>query len=518
MAESFVQLPVDSTGKKIRSFEGTVGSNDVHTHGVVLVDSAGNIIGSLAAAPVGTEQAIAVRPIESDVAASGTITTPDIVVAAPDTSGTLLSGASTAGSLVALALPGGDASFTAMVTGLTAGALYFEGSLDSTTGTDGHWAPIAAQRIGLSNRSEVRITSGGLFRGDASSLAWVRVRAVGALTGTPGVSLRVSDATPAILTDGARTVLTGPLGDDIDTIAGGLAVTDRHSDWMMGNPGQRARLTAGAYKEVPFNLTNTNQALTLDVSNYASISVHITAQTAQCNFEQSNDGTNWSFAFLLTEGNSAGGFVSSAGNAVGIYTGPVRSRYFRIRSVLTGTNVGVVGLSTVPKALPATYGNLPVTPGSGQVSIDGQLGSFWAFQACLQLGYNPIALGWDRLRTCTTFKTVTATASGDTALWTPATGHKFRLMRFRIEVTADAATAGGAEIDIVLRDSTTALAAAMSLFVPAAGGTTIGNISTGWIDWANGYVSTTNNNALNVNLSAALSAGKVRVIAAGTEE
>src|ERR1700757_579693 len=102
MTEAFVQLPPDSTGKKIRSFENTISGNVVESQALTLVDVNGNIIGSLAVAPVGTEQAIAVRPIESDVTSTGNITTPDIVVGAPDGSGQLLSGASTAGSLVAM--------------------------------------------------------------------------------------------------------------------------------------------------------------------------------------------------------------------------------------------------------------------------------------------------------------------------------------------------------------------------------------------------------------------------------
>ena len=38
MADDFVQVPPDNTGKKIRSFKHTVGANDVHTHAMALVD------------------------------------------------------------------------------------------------------------------------------------------------------------------------------------------------------------------------------------------------------------------------------------------------------------------------------------------------------------------------------------------------------------------------------------------------------------------------------------------------
>ena len=125
----------------------------------------------------------------------------------------------------------------------------------------------------------------------------------------------------------------------------------------------------------------------------------------------------------------------------------------------------------------------------------------------------------DRLRTANIFKTITATASGDTAVWTPASSKRFRLMAYMIQLTGDSATAGGAVIDFLLRDATTATAFAFSTFVPAAGGTILGAVATsGFCAIMNGFSSAAVNNALNINLSAALSVGKVRVTAIGTEE
>lgn len=46
MAESFIQLPDDGTGKMVRSFEVTVGANSVHSQASTLVDAAGNEIGN----------------------------------------------------------------------------------------------------------------------------------------------------------------------------------------------------------------------------------------------------------------------------------------------------------------------------------------------------------------------------------------------------------------------------------------------------------------------------------------
>lgn len=127
---------------------------------------------------------------------------------------------------------------------------------------------------------------------------------------------------------------------------------------------------------------------------------------------------------------------------------------------------------------------------------------------------------WDRKRSPNIFKTVTATASGDTAVWTPASGKKFRLVGFFLMLTNEAAiSGGGADLDIVLRDGTTAMGIGMSLYVPQVTGTTVpgaSGISPPLL--GNGILSATANNVLNINLSATLTSGKIRITAFGTEE
>jgi hypothetical protein len=127
------------------------------------------------------------------------------------------------------------------------------------------------------------------------------------------------------------------------------------------------------------------------------------------------------------------------------------------------------------------------------------------------------------MRTPTIFKSVTATAAGDTALWTPAAGKKFRLMRFKLHITADSTMAAAGRNVIKFRDGTTdmnishtmwlgqvALTAITALFTPG--------YDTGWIDLGNGILSSTANNVLNVNLGTAMATGVVAVMVAGTEE
>ena len=123
------------------------------------------------------------------------------------------------------------------------------------------------------------------------------------------------------------------------------------------------------------------------------------------------------------------------------------------------------------------------------------------------------------VRNPTTFKTVQATASGNTALWTPTSGKKFRLMRLIIDFTANVSQSAGGVITLTFQDSTTGLPISFDVFVPTAAVTTTqGGYTSGWIDLGNGILSAAANNVLNVNLSAALATGNARVTACGTEE
>jgi hypothetical protein len=121
------------------------------------------------------------------------------------------------------------------------------------------------------------------------------------------------------------------------------------------------------------------------------------------------------------------------------------------------------------------------------------------------------------------FKSAQANASGDTALWTPASGKKFRLMRFRIDVPANCTLAARGVQTIKLRDGTTDLNISTDLWLGQTApvetaSSAIPNYSTGWIDLGNGILSAAANNVLNINLGTALAAGNVRVTACGTEE
>jgi|SRR5579884_269426 hypothetical protein len=125
---------------------------------------------------------------------------------------------------------------------------------------------------------------------------------------------------------------------------------------------------------------------------------------------------------------------------------------------------------------------------------------------------------WIEARTPSTFKTAIATAAGNTALWTPTAGKKFRLMRLVFQLTGNAAQAAAGILTIDLRDNVTSTNITFSAFVPSTGGTTFTDDHYTYLDLGNGILSAAANNVLNINLSAALTSGHVRIIAMGTEE
>lgn len=133
------------------------------------------------------------------------------------------------------------------------------------------------------------------------------------------------------------------------------------------------------------------------------------------------------------------------------------------------------------------------------------------------LGFN--GLTWDRMRVPAWVVTGTATASGNTALRSPASGKKFRVLRAMIQMTQDSSLVGGANVDIQLYDGvSTPTGIAWSVYVPTLASALLGQGSCSpWMDLGNGYLSVAANNALNIRLSATIS-GKVRVVVAGDDE
>lgn len=271
------------------------------------------------------------------------------------------------------------------------------------------------------------------------------------------------------------------------------------------------------YKELSGSASANNTDLVLtDASGYRWISVQVSGPFAgTVSVQQSNDNTTFYAVALAGPNGPANTFINAS-----LLSGPLNARYVRVRftAYTSGTATATVGLSAAPSQLSSAYvyaGQSFGVTGGGAASADAQSGaSSFAAQGS---GYNGAT--WDRLRTPTTFKSAAATASGNTAVWTPGASKKFRLMRYKIDVSQDAAQSSGGIITIGLQDSTTDMGMSQSVFVPATAATTMGpGWTSGWIDLGNGRISSTINLVMNVNLSAALTSGTVRVVAAGVEE
>lgn len=120
-----------------------------------------------------------------------------------------------------------------------------------------------------------------------------------------------------------------------------------------------------------------------------------------------------------------------------------------------------------------------------------------------------------------TFKSLGWVASGAQVVWTPAATKRFRLMRFIIGLTSDAAFAVAAGVPIILADAGTGsiIPNAPRFFIPGAAGALVGEQNSGWIDLGNGYLSAIVGASLTVNIGLnALTGGTAWVITAGTEE
>lgn len=151
---------------------------------------------------------------DPDTLGSGSITATDAVVGSPAGNGVLLNGTSTANSYVAVLSPGGDTAWTLQLTGtFGGGTVYYEVSLDSTTGADGNWAAVNGRQTGvvntmLGNGSAVA----GFFRGNTSGIKYFRVRMVGATAPNVAVLIRFSSGPGAVFLNASIPAGTNNIG------------------------------------------------------------------------------------------------------------------------------------------------------------------------------------------------------------------------------------------------------------------------------------------------------------------
>lgn len=122
----------------------------------------------------------------------------------------------------------------------------------------------------------------------------------------------------------------------------------------------------------------------------------------------------------------------------------------------------------------------------------------------------PSTGAYESQRTLDTFKMAAITAAGDSAIWTPTTGKRFRLMGFTFFIPSTATTAAGSVVKI--KDGATDLMNIVSV------GASTGVIAQTVNLPGNGYLSAAVDNVLNLNISGAFTAGGITITLWGCEE
>ena len=301
-------------------------------------------------------------------------------------------------------------------------------------------------------------------------------------------------------------------------------------------------LTANSVFTGPWHDTSADGTVYVVASAFSNV----TAANNGFVLQETDDPTNANLTHTVV---SSG---ANSANSLDRIWGVIRNRYWRIVYTNGGSNqtgtfeltttasnspilvndTGVNGLTsqffTPPICLPTNSNSgQPADNTGGSVSFTGpnattaplNAGS-WMYGGAFSGTASAAKSGWSKARTPTVFNTAQATLLGNTAVWTPAPGNKFRLLKLLVQVTNNASLASGGVLTINFQDATTSINISFDVFVPTtAVTTTIGDGLEQELDLGQfGILSAAANNALNVNLSVALATGNVRVIAMGTEE
>lgn len=302
----------------------------------------------------------------------------------------------------------------------------------------------------------------------------------------------------------------------------------------------------GSFTELPSlsaAALNADLVPSTDVSAYRAFSLQTTGTwSGTLTIQVSDDNSTWANAGTVIKDSTQTFLTSGNFTSNGAFSSPLLHRYLRVRMTVytSGTVNGVLELftasasptmqmvganSAVGAGVPTTAFYMGVTDASGILrglgnAAQGDIASGGSLLGITQYLYDTAQTNiYQRKRNVSVFKTVTATSSVGTNIWQPGSGKKFRLMRYMIQATADVATSGGADVDVILKDNTTGLAAAFTFYAPATAGTVAGaGANSGWADLGNGILSAAADNPLVVGLSATLTSGKVRVVVCGTEE
>jgi hypothetical protein len=216
--------------------------------------------------------------VDVDNSTTGVLSATDAVLGVHGGAGVLLTGTPTASSYLALALTGGESSFTLNLTGtFGGGTVWFECSANSSNGVDGHWTTLSCRLLGTSTTTITEsTTTAGLFRGNASGMQYIRVRITGATGPSVTAAMRISAGLGPVGLNAPIPAGTNLMGG----VNGGALLTTSGAIAAAGT-GTIGPLNVATQGNVSFIIKNTVAA-----SAWAGAPVVV--------FEQSDDNGSWS--------------------------------------------------------------------------------------------------------------------------------------------------------------------------------------------------------------------------------
>ena len=320
---------------------------------------------------------------QSDTSISGTISATDILAAAPAGNGVLIATAPTVNSFVAALVPGGTAQADIQITGTATGTYYFEGSMDSTTGSDGNWIAVNYRQTGITNTVlGYSATAGGVYRGAPSGFKYIRVRNVGGTAPNNPIIFRYSNGSGTTFLNASIPAGTNAIGSVTNTTFAATQATAANLNATVVGTGTFAtQSTLAAETTKVIGTVNVAAAQTIAVTQ---------ATAANLNATVVGNGTFVTQSTLAAETTKVIGAVRNLGNVGAIFDGApataapanglqVGGQFVTAPATLTTGQFGSLQLTaaqnlkndiaTIAGTAPTTVGKLDVKGADGDVFV-----------------------------------------------------------------------------------------------------------------------------------------------------
>lgn len=256
-----------------------------------------------------------------DTTVTASLTATDALAGAPAGTGALISTAPTAGSFVAMAIPGGGSQVDVMIKGTPTGTYYFEHSMNSTNGSDGDWIATNFRQTGIVNTVlGYSTTAAGVYRGNSAGFNYVRVRNVGGTAPTNAITIRVTNGSGTTFLNASI-----PAGsNNIGTVQNGAVDINGNPTLVRTDSGGRTKISHGQ----PALTTGTLGALSaisaIASDGFSDALFYFSGTTVQTvTFEQSpdsTDGTNGTWYPVLATNQGSNTAAASTAALTGVHT------------------------------------------------------------------------------------------------------------------------------------------------------------------------------------------------------